>query len=224
MDHHASIDASGATCAGAAAPPPSDPVTRLSRVMPASELPAWQSERALLQHAQAQARRLLDEARGAAEQARAEAHRKRHAAGLAEAKASCASQLVALKGQQALGWQRGQPSIAQAVGACFARLVGAAAMPDHLSGRLQALLGKARPRGKVRIRVPGSCADRVRELVAGLRGGHPEVELFRIVADNALAPDDLVIETRAGVVDGRLEAQVAAIRRGLAEALGAAAR
>jgi len=193
----------------------------VGRIIPAKDLPHWKSGLDLLQHARIESEFVLGNARAAAAEASAEGHREGYAAGLAQAKAACGALLVSLEAQQALGWRRLQPTMRHALALCFSRLVGSAGMPDFLQGRLQAILDEARPRGLVRVRVHGGSAERVRQAVQLCEADYPDVELFRVVADDHLSPDDLVIETQTGVVDGRLESQLAAIGRGMDLALAA---
>ena len=189
------------------------------RVVPASDLADWKSGKDMLRHARMESQGILSAARVAAERASAEGYRDGYAAGLEQAKASCSAMLVALEAQRALGWRRLQPAIVRTLGACFARLVGSVVMPEFLQGRLRTILEEARPKGLVRIRTHGASVELVRQALQAAEGAFPDVDLFRVVADSKLSPDDLVIETRSGVVDGRLESQIAAIGRGLGEAM-----
>jgi len=189
------------------------------RVIPAVDLADWQSGKNLLRRAQLESHGILGAARVAADQASAEGYRDGYAAGLAEAKATCGALLVALEAQRALGWRQLQPAIGRTLGVCFSRLVGSAAMPEFMQGRLRTILEDARPKGLVRVRTHGSSVELVRQALQAAEVAFPDVDLFRVVADANLAADDLVIETRAGVVDGRLESQIGAIGRGLGEAM-----
>ncbi|GEM_PF-6565896 len=191
----------------------------LARIIPAADLAAWKSGKDLLRSALLETQHTLSAARVAAEQASAEGYREGYAKGLAQAKASCASTLVALEAQRALGWRRLQPAIGRSLAACFARLVGSVSMPEHLHGRLKTILEDARPKGTVCVRAHSSSIDAVRQAVQAVEMQFPGIELFRVVADDTLGADDLVVETRAGIVDGRLDSQVAAIARGLGDAV-----
>jgi len=161
--------------------------------------------------------RVLEAAHEQAERLRREAA----SAGAAEGRAEYAAQLAALALQRESCWRQIEADMADIVLACVRRLLGEQAAQDALLPRIRALLLEFRPRRHVALRVAPGSVPLLRAALPELEDAHPNVTLFQLIADTHLDEGDVVIETPDAVIDGRLASQVAALRRGIAAALGA---
>ncbi len=90
------------------------------------------------------------------------------------------------------------------------------AQPGAVRSIAAAALAQARGRREVVLRVSPADAAALRDAAAPL-GAILERAALSVREDPALAPGDVVVETEAGHVDARVETQLAALARALAE-------
>ena len=90
------------------------------------------------------------------------------------------------------------------------------AQPGAVRSIAAAALAQARGRREVVLRVSPADAPALRDAAAPL-GAILERAALSVREDPALAPGDVVVETEAGHVDARVETQLAALARALAE-------
>jgi flagellar biosynthesis/type III secretory pathway protein FliH len=184
---------------------------------------AWQAgERAavILADAEAEAAALRREAEEGRAAVRAAAERAGRAEGLAQAAAALAGAAAARDRWLA----EAEGDVAGLALEVARRLVGRelAADPGAVVGVAREALRAARGRRRVALRLHPASAAALRE-ASGELGALAAVPSVALVEDPALDPGDVVVETEAGEVDGRLAARLEAFRQALAAGGGAPA-
>lgn len=187
----------------------------LGRRVEASVWAAGQRARAEVALAEAAARRVRDDAEADRARVHAEAVGAGHAEGLGLAAATLAG---AARARDALlaGAAREVAGIAVEVARRILRQELALA-PEAIAAIAARALAEARTRRQVTLRVAPADLPHVAleegRLAASLARG-----VLTLRGDPALAPGDVVVETEAGRVDARVEAQLAAFAHALAQA------
>lgn len=80
------------------------------------------------------------------------------------------------------------------------------------------VLAEGRAQKQLRLRVAASQFDQVNEWLSEVLREFPEVEFIDVLKDPNGAPGTCVLESELGVIDASLDAQLAAVRRGLVNA------
>ncbi|MES2934007.1 MAG: FliH/SctL family protein [Pseudomonadota bacterium] len=143
------------------------------------------------------------------------------AAGNAAGRNAYASQLASLALEHNRCWQKIESSIGVTVLSCVRRLLGEMGTNDALLTRVRAILQQLRPKQVITLRVSAAALPELRAALEQLEREFGAIDAFQIALDPHLSDSDCVIETLHGVVDARLESQLAAIRVGVEQALAA---
>jgi flagellar biosynthesis/type III secretory pathway protein FliH len=178
-----------------------------SRRVPGAVFDAAARARAIVAEAEEEAGRIRGEAEAEASRARARALAEGREAGLARAAAEIVraaearDRLVAA----AVG------DVLDAAAALAARILGREAECDGelVVAMAERALAEARGRRRVTLRVNPADEARLREVGTGLAAA--------VRADPSVSRGGVVVETASGELDGRIEAQVEALRRALDE-------
>jgi type III secretion protein L len=174
---------------------------------------AGERARALVAKAEDDARALRAEAEADRERLRAEAVTAGRAEGLASAAAALAS-AARERDRRLAGVERELVALAVDVAR---RILGRelAADPDAVVGVAREALAAARGRRELTLRVNPSDAGALRGAQAVLAGAIAPAAAFAIREDPTVPPGGALVETEAGLVDARLETQLAALLRAL---------
>lgn len=89
--------------------------------------------------------------------------------------------------------------------------------PEALAGLIRVALEKVRVQEIVRVRANAQQQNAIQQLVARISGGAQ----IQVVADSALPPGGVVVETTRGEFDGSVDVQLKEIEKGLADRLAA---
>lgn len=186
----------------------------LGRRVPASVWAAGVRAREEVEAATAEARRVSEEAAAGRERLRLEAVEAGRAEGLGQA----AAILVRAAAARDLLLARAGREVGELAIEVARRIVGRelALAPDAVVGLAERALAEARRRRQVTVRVAPADLPRLAvqepRLACALEHG-----ALSLRGDPALAPGDVIVETEAGRVDARIEAQLAALAEALAE-------
>ena len=165
---------------------------------------AEERARALLAEAEAARGRVIDEAR---------------AEGLREGEARAAAALAAAAAARDRLLADAEREVAELAVAVARRVLARElTVPGAVTALAAAALAEARARREIVLRVSPADApelDAARGPLAAILARAP----LAVRVDPSLAPGDVVVETEAGLVDARIEAQLGAIARALGEAL-----
>ena len=171
--------------------------------------------RDMVSRAEERARAVLAEAEAARERIAAEAR----AEGLREGEAKAAAALAAAASARDRLLADVEGEVVALALAVARRVLGRElAAPGAVAALASAALAEARSRREVVLRVSPSDAGALRAAEGALGAVLARAPLA-LREDPALAPGDVVVETEAGRIDARIEAQLGALARALAEAL-----
>ncbi|HTN50845.1 MAG TPA: FliH/SctL family protein [Anaeromyxobacter sp.] len=185
------------------------------RRIPVDVVRAGATARELLAAAEGEAVRIREEARAERSRIRAEEVEAGRREGLGQAAAALA--LVAAERDRRLG---GLAREVAAIGLDVARrLLGRelGERPEAVADLAAAALAVVRDRREVTLRVHPSDAPVIQREHARLAGLLSAVRGLGLREDPALEPGSVVVETEAGWIDARVEAQLGALERALAE-------
>jgi len=182
-----------------------------SRRMAGEVFEAHVRARIILEEAEAAARALLDEARAEVESWRAAAQ----ASGWEDGRARAAAEVVKGVRERDRMLVASREEILDVACALAGRVLSRAVLPgsDAVEAAGRAV---AEVRGSLRatLRVSPGDAPAVQAASGRLAAG---VERLRVVEDDALSPGEVVVEADGARVDGRFPAQLAELRRAIAE-------
>lgn len=90
------------------------------------------------------------------------------------------------------------------VSSCVRKLIDGFADTARVESIVRIALGKMRREKRVEMRVSPALCPFLRSSVDALRNDFPEIELIDVIEDEALASDQVIVETSLGRVDGNL--------------------
>jgi type III secretion protein L len=174
---------------------------------------AGERARALVVQAEADARKIRDDAEADRERLRAEAV----AAGREEGLASAAAALAGAARERDRRLAAVERELVALAVDVARRILGRelALDPESVVGIAREALVAARGRRELTLRVNPADAAAVRGAPALLAGALAPAAAFAIREDPAVPPGGALVETEAGLVDARLETQLAALLRAL---------
>jgi len=181
----------------------------LGRILKAEEVRLYRDAATALRNAEAEAGALRDAAMREAERARtdllATAHQEteRERTRILAASAAEARRSLALLPTE----------IATAIAEAVAKVIGGVDLAEAVARGAQKAFAELSERHSVVVRVNPLAEARTRAALAS------DNTLVRVLADQALAPDDCILETPAGFVRAGLSAQIEALRAALLAAV-----
>ncbi|GFE82384.1 Yop proteins translocation protein L [Steroidobacter agaridevorans] len=172
-----------------------------------------------------EARETLRLARRAAEQMRAtvdaeieQARARGYEAGLREARAELSTQIAETKAQLEHAFVSLEGRIVQTVLKAVQQILGHTNDRALLEPLIRRVLGQSNSTTPMRLRVSAEQFDAANDAVASLLKEFPQVEWIDVAKDPNATRGTCVLETEFGVIDGSIDTQLAALRRGLLNA------
>jgi type III secretion protein L len=172
-----------------------------------------------------EARETLRLARRAAEQMRAtvdaeieQARRRGYEAGLREARAELSAQIAETKAQLEHSFVSLEGRIVQTVLKAVQQILGHTNDRALLEPLIRRVLAQSNSTTPMRLRVSAEQFDAANDAVASLLKEFPQVEWIDVAKDPNATRGTCVLETEFGVIDGSIDTQLAALRRGLLNA------
>ena len=189
-----------------------------TRRIEAAEFNAAERARAIVAEAEARARELLEAAQAERERIRADAAEQGRAEGLARAGATLVA-AAAARDRRLAGAEREVVALALDVAR---KVLGRelAQDPGAVADLAAQALAVARDRREVTLRVNPEDADAIRAAAGRLGALLARAPGLDVREDPAVERGGAVVETEAGRVDARVEAQLAALARAIEEAGG----
>ena len=189
-----------------------------TRRIEAAEFDAAERARAIVAEAEARARELLEGAQEERERIRADAAEQGRAEGLARAGAALVA-AAAARDRRLAGAEREVVALALDVAR---KVLGRelAQDPGAVADLAAQALAVARDRREVTLRVNPEDADAIRAAAGRLGALLARAPGLDVREDPAVERGGAVVETEAGRVDARVEAQLAALARAIEEAGG----
>jgi type III secretion protein L len=196
---------------------PMAPPAQRGRILRAEAARDWLDGRQRLDEARREAAEIRQAARAAAEAERARGYREGYEAGaaaaaslLAETSARIDRQLAALPDE-----------LAEILLLAMARVLGGFDQQALLLQAVGHALDQRRGQNGMRLQAPPALAPKLRALIDELAAEAPGLWRIEVEADPKLAAESCVLVTDQGFVELGLDAQLAALRRGIRAALGA---
>jgi type III secretion system HrpE/YscL family protein len=185
---------------------------RRSSLITKPELDAQEAAQVIVDDARREAAELLHTAETDAERLRARAEER----GFEQGAARAAELVTRFAGEREAWIAAREPEMLDLALACAAKIIGreVASSDAAVSIVSQALFAARRARA-ARIRIAPSDAEHVRVNEASLSRQLTAGASLEIVEDADVTPGGCIIETPSGRIDGRIETQLAAIRRAL---------
>lgn len=177
----------------------------------ASEFQQWVSAQDALTVAEATAQGIVARAGEAREQARQEGL----AQGRAEARDDLVQAVADLRGQLRRWVLDTEPKLVELVWRCVQEVVRGVDPSQLVRGSIDRALGEMATAPDVRIQVHESEVAALRESLAQLAQRHDIRGVLRVEASVALKPGDCIVESPLGLVDLRIDSQLAFIDRTL---------
>ena len=189
-----------------------------TRRIEAAEFNAAERARAIVAEAEARARELLEAAQAERERIRADAAEQGRAEGLARAGATLVA-AAAARDRRLAGAEREVVALALDVAR---KVLGRELAQDRsaVADLAAQALAVARDRREVTLRVNPEDADAIRAAAGRLGALLARAPGLDVREDPAVERGGAVVETEAGRVDARVEAQLAALARAIEEAGG----
>jgi len=189
-----------------------------TRRIEAAEFDAAERARAIVAEAEARARELLEAAQAERERIRADAAEQGRAEGLARAGAALVA-AAAARDRRLAGAEREVVALALDVAR---KVLGRelAQDPGAVADLAAQALAVARDRREVTLRVNPADADAIRAAAGRLGALLARAPGLDVREDPTVERGGAVVETEAGRVDARVEAQLAALARAIEEAGG----
>ncbi len=173
----------------------------------AAELGAWASATLALQSAHARAEEMMLAARAAREAER----RRGHAEGYAEGAEQAAQLIAAATAEASARLDRIEAALPEVVADAVAGILGSFDGRDLVGPAVSQALGRLRRGASATLRASPGCVEPLRALLAEVGGG-----AILLQPDSGLAEGRCVLSSELGDVELGVEAQLRALRQGLA--------
>ncbi len=188
------------------------------RVLPAAEAARWQTGQDWLQAAEQRAQAIV----AAAEEARAAARREGYAAGHAAGAAEAARLLAETAARAAQQQAAAEPALIDLALAVVERLLGACDEPQLVAALARQALAERQSERALTLKVAPGLAEAVRAQLADCLAGGPGQPVVAVEPDPGLQGGACVLASELGFVELGLDAQLQALRTGLARATSGA--
>lgn len=146
------------------------------------------------------------------------ARRAGYEAGLQEARTEFSASVVTTVVEMETAFMRLEPRIVNTVMSALQQILGQIDERGLMEQLIRRVLGEARNRKELRLRVAAAQFDAINEWLAGVIREFPDVEFIDLLKDPNAAPGTCVLESEFGAIDASLDVQLAAVRRGLMSA------
>jgi type III secretion protein L len=139
-------------------------------------------------------------------------------AGMQEARTEFSASVVATVAEMELAFARLEMRIVNTIMGALQQILGQTEQRTLMEPLVRRVLGEARSRKQLRLRVAASQFDDVNQWLSSVIRDFPDVEFIDVLKDPGAAPGTCVLESEFGAIDASLEVQLAAVRRGLVSA------
>lgn len=146
------------------------------------------------------------------------ARREGYEAGSQEARTEFSATVVETVAEMELAFLRLEPRIVNTVMSALQQILGQIDERGLMEQLIRRVLGEARHRKQLRLRVAALQFDAINQWLAGVLREFPDVEFIDLLKDPAAAPGTCILESEFGAIDASLDVQLAAVRRGLMSA------
>lgn len=146
------------------------------------------------------------------------ARRAGYEAGLQEARTEFSANVVATVAEMEAAFMRLEPRIVNTVMSALQQILGQIDERGLMEQLIRRVLGEARNRKELRLRVAAVQFDAINEWLASVMREFPDVEFIDLLKDPNAAPGTCILESEFGAIDASLDVQLAAVRRGLMSA------
>jgi len=146
------------------------------------------------------------------------ARRAGYDAGMQEARTEFSASVVATVTEMETAFLRLEPRIVNTVMSALQQILGQIDERGLMEQLIRRVLGEARNRKQLRLRVAAVQFDSINQWLAEVLREFPDVEFIDLLKDPAAAPGTCVLESEFGAIDASLDVQLAAVRRGLMSA------
>ncbi|WP_129646172.1 type III secretion system stator protein SctL [Peristeroidobacter agariperforans] len=146
------------------------------------------------------------------------ARREGYEAGSQEARTEFSATVVETVAEMELAFLRLEPRIVNTVMSALQQILGQIDERGLMEQLIRRVLGEARHRKQLRLRVAAVQFDAINQWLAGVLREFPDVEFIDLLKDPAAAPGTCILESEFGAIDASLDVQLAAVRRGLMSA------
>jgi len=188
------------------------PLASDRRLVKRADVATVRTAEEIVSAAEAEAARILEEAKAQA----AEERRKGYEKGIADGKAELLDRKIELVDESVSFMESVEGKMAdvvlQALRKCIAE-IGDEELVLQIVRKVMAAV--IRTQKKMVLKVPPAHAEAVRARLSELLSAHPTVETADVVADERLTGTDCVLETEAGVADASVDSQLAALERSI---------
>lgn len=148
----------------------------------------------------------------------AAARREGYEAGMQEARTEFSASVVKTVAEMETAFARLEMRIVNTVMGGLQQVLGA--IPDRqvMEQLVRRVLGEARGRKQLRLRVAAAQFDDINRWLSEVIKDFPDVEFIDVIKDPNATAGSCVLESEFGSIDASLEIQLAAVRRGLVSA------
>ena len=182
------------------------------RLVKATDVATARSAEEIIAAAEAEAARILEEAKAAFDEERKKGYEK----GLADGKLEISMQKLDMLDSSVAFMESVEDKMAdvvlKALKSCVVEIGDKEMVVQIVRKTMNAVI---RTQRQVTLKVAPEMVAVVKERIAELRADYPTVETMDVVEDSRLKGPACVLETEAGVADASVETQLAAIKRSL---------
>ncbi|MET0533994.1 MAG: type III secretion system stator protein SctL [Steroidobacter sp.] len=146
------------------------------------------------------------------------ARRAGYEAGLQEARTEFSASVVTTVAEMETAFMRLEPRIVNTVMSALQQILGQIDERALMEQLIRRVLGEARNRKELRLRVAATQFDAINEWLAGVMREFPDVEFIDLLKDPNAASGTCILESEFGAIDASVDVQLAAVRRGLMSA------
>lgn len=164
------------------------------------------------------AQRAADQLRATTEAEIEQARRRGYEAGLREARAELSTQIAETKAQLEHSFASLEARIVQTVLKAVQQILANTSDRALLEPLIRRVLAQANGDSPLRLRVSAEQFDAANDAVSSLLKEFPQVEWIDVAKDPNASRGTCVLESEFGVIDGSIDTQLAALRRGLLNA------
>jgi type III secretion protein L len=187
------------------------------KIVRADELQTLLDADAIIAAAQAEAQRIVQEAREEFERQKKLGYED----GLNEGKLEMAMKMVDSVGYAVDYFSNLESKVVELVMKALKKILGDLDARDRVVHVVRTAIGAARNQPNVTLRVAPGDAEIARERLTEITGPYPGIHFLEVVPDARLAPTACILETEMGVIDASLDMQLAAIEKSLLRSVGA---
>jgi type III secretion protein L len=171
-----------------------------AHVLPRAEFAPVEEATRLLAEAEAKAAEIVKQAEEAFQREKQRGYEE----GRAQAQLESVERLMAEQQVLNRGLERVEQDLAKLVSECVRRIIDGFDEHARAEGIVRGALKQMRREKRVELRAPPGLHDFLRSRIDAIRKDFPEIDLIDVVEDPLLEPEQVIVETSIGRVDGNL--------------------